>query len=102
MPPPFDRTDLAGGLVSDDVTVPVLPAGRGPRSNLRARRGGEIRIGLVDVPGRSVDDRDLLSGDELAAPVHWWGEADHGMGNGQGVTLQLRLPAVEVFGFSWA
>lgn len=93
-------------VVADEIgeffTFPMVPAGRELRLNLRARRGGEVRVGLVGVPGRSVEECDPLYGDELGSPVHWQGETNLGLGEGESVTLHFKLRAAELFGFSWA
>ena len=95
-------------------TLPVIPAGRELRLNVRVRRAGEVRVGLLvpgeergsfhdrhDVPERSAADCDLISANELAVPVHWKGQADIGVREGEAVTLHFKLRAAELFGFEW-
>ena len=82
-------------------TFPLVPAGRELRLNVRTRRAGSVRVGLVGVPGRSARDCDPLCGDDLAMPVHWKGESDIGTKEGEPVALRFRLHAAELFGFEW-
>ena len=82
-------------------TFPIPVAGRELRANLRTSRAGEVRIGLAGIEGHSGDDVAPLVGDHLAAPVHWRGETNLGVPEGQSVTLHFRLRAAEVFGFEW-
>jgi hypothetical protein len=82
-------------------TFPVIPAGRELRLNVRARRGGEVRVGLAGVAGRTVAESDPVTGDHLAVTVHWKGVSDIGVNSGEKVTLHFSLRAAEVFGFEW-
>ena len=105
-------------------TPPLTPAGRELRINLRTRNTGEIRVGILrseSVPPtdstlvtgnplgngadagatRTVADCDPLSGDSLAKPVHWNGNADTGAPEGGSITLHFKLRAAELFGFEW-
>ena len=83
------------------ATFPVTPAGRELRLNVRTRRAGEVRIGLVGIPDRSIEDCDPICGDDLAMPVHWKGQTDIGSKEGEKVTLHFKLRAAEIFGFEW-
>ncbi len=82
-------------------TFPITPAGRELKLNVRTRRAGEVRVGLVGVPGRSVEDCDPIFGDGLAMPVHWKGQTDIGSKEDKGITLHFKLRAAELFGFEW-
>ena len=81
-------------------TFPMRPAGRQLRLNVRTRRAGEVRVGLVNVPGRSAADCDPVFGDGLTVPVHWRrirhrrqrGRGSHGAFQvARGRTLRLRM-----------
>jgi hypothetical protein len=82
-------------------TFPLSPAGRELRLNVRTRRGGEVRVGLVGVTGRTVDECDPIVGDSLARVVHWKEQSDIGTNVGERITLHVKLRAAEVFGFEW-
>ena len=60
-----------------------------------------FRVGLLGVPERTVDDCEPLHGDGLAMPVRWRTGADVGVGEGQSVTLQVRLRSASLFGVAW-
>ncbi len=91
------RADNEGSF----VTFPLEVAGRTLRVNARVDRGGELRVGIVDQPGRSVDDCDPITGDSLARPVHWRGEETVGIAAGTPVTLEFRLRSTDLFGCEW-
>ena len=82
-------------------TLPIAPAGRGLRMNLRTCRSGEVRVGIVGATGRDVADCDPVYGDGVAIPVHWKGETDIGTKEDEKVTLQVSLRSAEVFGLEW-
>lgn len=82
-------------------TFPFEVKGRALRLNARTATGGEIRVGIVDTPGRSVADCTPITGDGLALPVHWHGEDAVGLPDGQPITLEFRLRAADLFGFEW-
>ncbi len=94
-------------------TFPLLPAGRKLQLNARIRRGGEIRVGLVgpgsvmdimydatEIPGRTADDCDSIFGDSLAHPVHWNGETDIGINDGEAVCLRFKMRAAGTDGLT--
>ena len=56
-------------------TLPIDPAGTEIRLNFRTTRAGEIRIGLQDVEGRSIQDCDPLQGDNHSQTVSWKGQS---------------------------
>jgi len=95
---------LCAAVADEDgefYTFPVTPAGRELRLNVRTRRAGEVRVGLVGIPGRSIEDCDPIFGDDLAMPVHWKGQTDISSKEGEKVTLHFKLRAAEIFGFEW-
>lgn len=81
--------------------MPIAPAGRELRLNVRSRRGGSIRVGIVGSRDRTVDTCAPIHGDHLAIPVHWQAETDIGAPAGEPVTLHFKLRAAELFGFEW-
>ena len=91
------RADQEGEFFTFDL----LPAGRQLRLNLRTQRSGQVRVGLAGIEGRSVEHCAPIFGDSLAAPVHWKGQADIAVPEGQPVTLHFRLRAADLFGFNW-
>lgn len=83
-------------------TFPLTLAGRSLRLNFRTPRAGEIRVGVVGVEGRSVDDCDPLHGDSLSRTVSWNGQADLGAPEEQPVSLHFKLRCAELFAFECA
>lgn len=83
-------------------TFPLIPAGRTLLVNANVRRGGELRVGIADVPGRSVAACAPISDNGLALPVTWQGDTDIGAPEGAPVTLHFKLRAAELFGLEWA
>lgn len=93
-------------IVADEqgefYTFPLVPAGRELRLNVRVRRGGEVRVGLVGIDGRTAEtDCASIYGDHLALPVHWNGQSDIGARDGDPVTLHFKLRSAELFGVEW-
>ncbi|MBI4024722.1 MAG: hypothetical protein HY360_07045 [Verrucomicrobia bacterium] len=82
-------------------TRPLAPAGRQLRLNVRTHRAGEVRVGLLGIPGRGAADCAPICGDSLAQPVHWRGETDLRASEGQPLRLQFKLRAAEVFALEW-
>jgi len=83
------------------ITMPIFPAGRALSLNARTTRAGEIRVGILDAPGRTLADCTPIEGDGAALPVHWHGQDDIGVPDDQPVILQFRMRHAELFGFSW-
>ena len=52
----------------------VMPASKKLTVNCHTKRAGYVQVGLVGVPGRSVDDCERNFGDHLNAPVTWESE----------------------------
>jgi hypothetical protein len=82
-------------------TVPIAPAGRRLRLNVRTPMAGQVRVGVEGVANRTVDDCDPIVGDGADRVVTWGGEADLGTGAGQPVVLRLQLRCAEVFSLSF-
>ncbi|OGG43754.1 MAG: hypothetical protein A3F84_13315 [Candidatus Handelsmanbacteria bacterium RIFCSPLOWO2_12_FULL_64_10] len=82
-------------------TFPLVPSGRSLRLNFRTPRGGEVRVGLEGVAGRSADDCDPMHGDQPAQTISWRGQTDIGMAEGQAVVLHFKMRCAEVFGVEW-
>ncbi len=82
-------------------TVQITPAGREMRLNFRAPRGGEVRVGIQGVRGRSVDDCDPMHGDFIDRVVTWKGRADMGVPDGRPIVLHFKLRSAELFAVEW-
>jgi len=68
--------------------------------NVRTRRAGSVRVGIVGLPGRSAADCDPVVGDGFSVPVRWRGE--NGIEtDGRAVQLRFELRAAELFGLEW-
>ena len=81
-------------------TGPLVPAGRELRLNCRTPLGGEIRVGVEGVEGRSAEDCAPVVGDGFSLPVSWGGQSDVGVG--EDVVLHFKMRAAELFAFEWA
>ena len=60
-----------------------------------------LRLPFLEFRGTSVSDCDAIWGDFLSHPVHWKGQSDVGIKEGQSVILHFKLRAGELFGFEW-
>ena len=95
-----------------------MPQGRRLQLNLKARRGGEVRVGiwqfpgmwnkcpgfayLKEVAGYAAGDCDPMYGDAHALPVHWKGKPEIIAQEGEPVVVQFKLRSAELFGFEWS
>jgi len=82
-------------------TFPLEVKGRALRLNARTTTSGDIRVGIVDAPGRSVEDCAPIVGDDLRLPVHWHGNDAVNLPDGKEITLEFRLRSADLFGFEW-
>jgi hypothetical protein len=82
-------------------TITSIPAGRSLRLNANVRYGGEIRVGIAGIEGRSAADCAPIGGNGDDLPVVWNGETDIATVGDQPVTLHFKLRAAHLFGFEW-
>ena len=61
----------------------------------------QVRVGILDTPGRAAADCDPLHGDDAALPVHWNGQTDISVPDDKPLILHFRLRQAELFGFEW-
>jgi hypothetical protein len=71
------------------------------RLNAAIRYGGEIRVGMVGIEGRSATDCAPVGGNGYDLPVAWNGETDIAAPADQPITLHFKLRAAHLFGFEW-
>ena len=94
-----------GAVVADGEgefwTQPVVPAGGRIRLNYGTPMAGEIRVGIESVQGRSAEDCDPLTGDEMARQVTWGGEANPRIPEGETVVLHIRMRRARLFSVSF-
>lgn len=83
-------------------TMPAVPAGRRVKLNVRVPRAGEVRVGIPDVEGRSVNDCEPIHGDHPDVTVTWRGQPDMGVEEGKPVALHFRVRRAEVFSVRFA
>ncbi len=96
-------------LVADEVgqfsTFPASLSGQALRLNVRVKRAGEVKVGVVveDKPdaGRPVAECDPIIGDHLDYTVTWKGSSDVNAKPGSKVRLFFKLRAAELFGIEW-
>ena len=82
-------------------TFGMAVTGRQLRVNAKVRPGGQIRVGVHGPAGRTAADCDPITGDRLAHPVTWGGNAQAGLALGSTVRLHFQLRAAELFGLQW-
>ena len=87
--------------------VPIVPRGREIQLNALASTAGHILAEVCDergsaLPGRSFDDCDPVSGDELDRTVRWQGQSDLGHEHGRPVILRFRMRAAKLFSIRFA
>ncbi|MCC7263046.1 MAG: hypothetical protein IT369_11050 [Candidatus Latescibacteria bacterium] len=82
-------------------TLPVTPAGRQLRLNLRTPSAGLIRVGVEGLAGRTVEDCDPLWGDRPDQLVTWKGQPNIDIAETQPLTLHLQLRCAELFSISF-
>ena len=78
-------------------TSPIRGVGREVRINFRTLRGGEVRVGIVDVEGRSASDCDPLHGDSPSTTVSWNGNPGVGVPGDGPIRLHFKLRCADVF-----
>jgi hypothetical protein len=78
-------------------TMPAAPGGRTIRLNFRTPMAGEIRVGIYEAAGRSVDDCDPLVGNHTAKTVTWRGQADIATDEQQPIILHFRMRCADLF-----
>jgi hypothetical protein len=88
------------------VTPPLLFAGAVLRLNLETRRGGSVRVGLVDasgqaVPGRGVADCLPMAGDQLDAVVRWKRGTDVSDRANRPTRMRVELIDASLYGFEF-
>ena len=93
--------------------TPVLKfPGRQLKLNLKTAFTGEVRVEIIAitrwvhkkkteelVDGRSFDDCDPISGDQLSHTVTWNGQADLGHATDQPVYFRFKLRAAKLYAF---
>jgi len=82
-------------------TFPLEVKGRALRLNARMSKSGEIRVEIVDTPGRSIAECNPIVGDGGQLPVLWHGNDTVGLPDGQPITLEFSLRSADLFGFEW-
>ncbi len=95
------NADLRGGEV---LTKPLLFDGDRLEINYATSAGGALRIGLLDmtgkpIPGFSLDDCDLLYGDQIGRIVTWCKKSDLAALSGKPVRMQIELKDADLFAF---
>lgn len=94
-------TAVTAAEFGEFYTIPAIPSGRRLKLNARIRRGGEIRVGIEGVEGRSVSDCGAVSGDGFEIPVRWKGNPDAGIRDGEPCALHFTMRSAELFGIQW-
>ncbi len=86
-------------------TFSIVPSGRKLYLNARTKKAGFIQVGLRNfsgnLKGRTVQDCDPVTGNNIAKAVSWQGETDIGIKEGMEVELVFRMRAAEIFSFEW-
>jgi len=91
--------DTGGGYFA---TPPLRFTGDTLKLNVNVRKGGSVRIGLLDedsrpLPGRSVEDCLPIVGDFLDVPVKWKGGNDVKVRAGKSMRLRVEMTRAELY-----
>ena len=93
--------DRLCGVVADETgefwTRSVEPGGGDVRINCRVPLGGEIRVGMTGVDGRSCGECDPIVGQDGVVTVTWGGETGTGTGEPEAAALHLQMRRAEIF-----
>jgi hypothetical protein len=82
-------------------TFASVPPGRTLRLNANIRYGGEIRVGIMGIEGRSASDCAPIGGNGYDLPVVWNGETDIAAPVDTPITLHFKMRAAHLFGLEW-
>jgi hypothetical protein len=67
--------------------------------NFETRQAGYIKVEVVDVEGRKLEDCDPLVGDQIKQAVTWKGETGLKVPEGKAASLRFRMRAAKLFSF---
>ncbi len=88
------------------TSPPLRFAGNRLHLNVTVRRGGRVRVGLLDAEGRplpqfSVSDCVPVTGDSIRKSVDWKAGSDIGKWASQPVRLRVEMADARLFGFQF-
>jgi hypothetical protein len=89
------QCDEEGEFWTNQMSLP----GKTLYLNFETRQAGYIRVEVMDVEGRKIDDCDPLSGDKIKSPVTWHGESALNVPEGKPAVLHFRMRAAKLFSF---
>lgn len=78
-----------------------MPTGKKLTVNCHTKRAGYVQVGLVGVPGRSVDDCERIFGDHLNAPVTWKSESAINTPVGWPIHVHIKMRSAKLFALEW-
>ncbi|MCP4643316.1 MAG: hypothetical protein GY851_22910, partial [bacterium] len=89
------------------VTPPLLFQGNILKLNVDVRDGGAVRVGLLDesgeaIPGRSVEDCTVITGDHIDTLVRWGESGDVTKWSGTPTRLRVELKNASLYAFRFA
>ncbi|MCE5307444.1 MAG: hypothetical protein LLG20_07365 [Acidobacteriales bacterium] len=101
-----DRFVSADGFTANATltTVPVVFSGDTLKLNARVRKGGSLRVEMLDPAGRVIGNwkpSAPVHDDSLSHTVHWAEGANVGAMAGKPVTLRFHLQGAELFAYNF-
>jgi hypothetical protein len=101
-----DRFVSADGFTAGAqlTTVPVVFSGDTLKLNARVRKGGALRVEILDAAGRAIagwTPSAPVRGDSLSHTVRWAASASPGALAGKPVSLRFYLKGAELFSFGF-
>jgi len=101
-----DRFVSADGFTANATltTVPVIFSGDTLKLNARVRKGGSLRVEMLDPAGRAIGNRKPsapVQGDSLSHTVRWAEGTSAGAMEGKPVTLRFHLQGAELFAYNF-
>ena len=98
------NADLRGGVV---MTKPIVFAGERLEINYATSAGGSLRIGFQDmngksIPGFSLNDCNLVYGDQIDRIVTWSKKPDLNSLAGKSVRMLIELKDADLYSFRFA
>ena len=82
--------------------IPLIPPGKTMKINTLTERTGSIRVEVVGVKGRALEDCTPIIGDQFWTTVTWKdGQTDLGAPAGGPATLRFKMDQAQIFGLEF-
>ena len=81
--------------------MPVMPPGPILKINCVTDRAGWVKVEVVGIDGRRLEDCVPLVGDQAWTPVKWKDKSNTGVESGKAITLRFQLYQAKLFGIEF-